>query len=97
MIDVFFLSYSNQFVTKTFPNHWSVVTGVYEEVHGVVGNTVYDKALNVTLSISDHALFTQNPSITPIWVRKMLCVHIHLFKSCSNSFQGNKLLIWLSR
>ncbi|KAK3887367.1 hypothetical protein Pcinc_008485 [Petrolisthes cinctipes] len=60
-------NFINQFVTKTFPNHWSIVTGVYEEVHGVVGNTVYDGKLNITLHITDRALFSQNPSIIPIW------------------------------
>lgn len=28
--------------TKTFPNHWSLVTGLYPENHGIVGNTMYD-------------------------------------------------------
>lgn len=74
MIDVFLSFFRNQFVTKTFPNHWSIVTGVYEEVHGLVGNTVYDKALNITHSITDHALFSQNPSIIPIWVRIQYCI-----------------------
>lgn len=97
MIGVFLSSFRNQFVTKTFPNHWSIVTGVYEEVHGLVGNTVYDKALNVTRNITDHALFSQNPSITPIWVRRILCVHMHLLKSCSFSFQGNSYLFSPSR
>jgi hypothetical protein len=26
------------FVTKTFPNHWTLVTGLWEESHGIVGN-----------------------------------------------------------
>lgn len=30
------------FPTKTFPNHYSIVTGLYAENHGVVGNTMYD-------------------------------------------------------
>lgn len=28
--------------TKTFPNHWSIVTGLYPEYHGIIGNTMYD-------------------------------------------------------
>lgn len=28
--------------TKTFPNHWSLVTGLYAESHGIIGNTMYD-------------------------------------------------------
>ncbi|CAN8061512.1 unnamed protein product [Agarophyton chilense] len=28
--------------SKTFPNHWSIVTGLYAESHGIVGNTMYN-------------------------------------------------------
>ena len=31
--------------TKTFPNHYSLVTGLHPEDHGIVGNTIYDPAL----------------------------------------------------
>jgi predicted AlkP superfamily pyrophosphatase or phosphodiesterase len=30
----------------TFPNHWSLVTGLYPESHGVVGNYFWDSQLN---------------------------------------------------
>ncbi|MEM0961259.1 MAG: alkaline phosphatase family protein [Bacteroidota bacterium] len=30
------------FPTKTFPNHYSIVTGLYPEQHGIVGNTMRD-------------------------------------------------------
>ncbi|XP_041369889.1 bis(5'-adenosyl)-triphosphatase enpp4-like [Gigantopelta aegis] len=33
---------NNSFVTKTFPNHYTIVTGVYEETHGIVDNSMYD-------------------------------------------------------
>ena len=33
------------FVSKTFPNHWTLVTGRYEESHGIVGNRMRDPAL----------------------------------------------------
>ena len=29
------------FVTKTFPNHWTIVTGLYEESHGIISNKFY--------------------------------------------------------
>lgn len=31
-----------QFPTYTFPNHYSLVTGLYPESHGIVGNAFYD-------------------------------------------------------
>lgn len=33
------------FGTKTFPNHWSIATGLYEESHGIVHNHVSEVAL----------------------------------------------------
>lgn len=30
------------FITKTFPNHFTIVTGLYEESHGIVANYMYD-------------------------------------------------------
>ncbi|VDK87545.1 unnamed protein product [Litomosoides sigmodontis] len=31
--------------TKTFPNHYSIATGLYPESHGIVDNVIYDKEL----------------------------------------------------
>lgn len=33
------------FPSSTFPNHWSLVTGLYPSEHGIVGNTFYDPVL----------------------------------------------------
>src|SRR5436190_21981965 len=30
------------FPTKTFPNHYTIATGLYPEHHGIVDNNVYD-------------------------------------------------------
>ena len=38
----------NTFLTKTFPNHYTIATGLYEESHGIVGNAMYDPSLNET-------------------------------------------------
>ena len=35
----------NVFLTKTFPNHYSILTGLYAESHGIVGNKFYDPVL----------------------------------------------------
>ncbi|XP_034534011.1 bis(5'-adenosyl)-triphosphatase enpp4 isoform X2 [Notolabrus celidotus] len=34
---------TNVFVTKTFPNHYSLVTGLHSESHGIVANVMYDQ------------------------------------------------------
>ena len=30
------------FPSKTFPNHYTIVTGLYADQHGIVANTMYD-------------------------------------------------------
>lgn len=41
-------SLTSSYATKTFPNHISIVTGLYEESHGIVANTMYDPLWNET-------------------------------------------------
>ncbi|MBL8206095.1 MAG: alkaline phosphatase family protein [Blastocatellia bacterium] len=36
----------------TFPNHYSVATGLYPVNHGIVGNTMYDAEFETTFSLS---------------------------------------------
>lgn len=43
----------NAFITKTFPNHYTLVTGLYEESHGIVANEMYDPQFNETFSLTD--------------------------------------------
>ena len=43
------------FPTKTFPNHYSIVTGLYPEHHGIVENTMYDPVFDTVFRISDTA------------------------------------------
>lgn len=38
------------FPTKTFPNHYSQVTGLRPEHHGIVSNTMYDPEMGATFS-----------------------------------------------
>lgn len=39
--------------SKTFPNHYSIVTGMRAETHGIVGNRFYDPARGAAYSMSD--------------------------------------------
>ncbi|KAK1170764.1 ectonucleotide pyrophosphatase/phosphodiesterase family member 3-like [Acipenser oxyrinchus oxyrinchus] len=55
--------------TKTFPNHYSIVTGLYPESHGIVDNHIYDVTQNATFSLKVKEKF--NPSWyqgQPIWL-----------------------------
>lgn len=43
----------NAYITKTFPDHYTLVTGLYTESHGIVANEMYDPDLNLTFAM-DH-------------------------------------------
>lgn len=59
----------NVYVTKTYPNHFSIATGYYEESHGVVGNEMYDPVLNETFEITNtETKWWDNGRVVPIWV-----------------------------
>ncbi|MFH7000202.1 ectonucleotide pyrophosphatase/phosphodiesterase [Flavobacterium sp. FlaQc-57] len=41
--------------SKTFPNHYSIITGLYPDHHGIINNVFYDAALNESFSLSSNA------------------------------------------
>ena len=51
--DGIFGSMIPQFPTLTYPNHFSLVTGVYPEIHGIVSNRFFDPSYNDTFSYKD--------------------------------------------
>lgn len=42
---------TNIFITKTYPNHYTLVTGLFAENHGIVANDMYDPILNKSFSL----------------------------------------------
>ncbi|KAL6057626.1 ectonucleotide pyrophosphatase phosphodiesterase [Balamuthia mandrillaris] len=58
------------FPTKTFPNHYSIVTGLYPESHGIVANRFFDPSLNATFSLGDADSMTNGRwwGGEPIWI-----------------------------
>jgi len=54
----------------TFPNHYSIVTGLYPEHHGIVANSFYDPARKETYSYHDSASVADGTWYggTPLWV-----------------------------
>ncbi|XP_076297014.1 bis(5'-adenosyl)-triphosphatase enpp4 isoform X1 [Lasioglossum baleicum] len=56
----------NIFVTKTFPNHHSMATGLYAESHGVVDSEYYDPVSGNTTKFS-YNLYHYNNGVLPIW------------------------------
>ncbi|NXD83446.1 ENPP3 phosphodiesterase, partial [Halcyon senegalensis] len=58
--------------TKTFPNHYTIVTGLYPESHGIIDNNMYDVDLNKHFSLSGTEKFS--PSWwkgQPVWLTAM--------------------------
>src|SRR5690242_12868162 len=41
------------FPSKTFPNHYTIATGLYPEHHGIIENNIYDAGFNATFRLSD--------------------------------------------
>ncbi len=58
------------FPSLTFPNHYSLVTGLYVDRHGLVGNSFYDPARRQTYSLSDREAVGDGTWYRgePIWV-----------------------------
>ncbi|XP_033737015.1 ectonucleotide pyrophosphatase/phosphodiesterase family member 5-like isoform X2 [Pecten maximus] len=55
------------FVTKTFPTHYSIVTGLYTESHGIVGNTMYDPEFDEFFSMRSHQTKWWDAG-EPVWI-----------------------------
>ncbi|XP_075940494.1 ectonucleotide pyrophosphatase/phosphodiesterase family member 5 [Anarhichas minor] len=60
----------NVYITKTFPNHYSLVTGLYAETHGIVANEMYDPALNRSFSMETDSIYESRwwEEAVPLWV-----------------------------
>ncbi|XP_076611732.1 ectonucleotide pyrophosphatase/phosphodiesterase family member 1 [Chaetodon auriga] len=55
--------------TKTFPNHYSIVTGLYPESHGIVDNKMYDVTRNAFFSLKTDEKFNAKwYQGEPIWL-----------------------------
>ncbi|KAG8286925.1 hypothetical protein J6590_049014 [Homalodisca vitripennis] len=54
------------FPSLTLPNHVSIATGLYPEVHGGLDNIVYDKNLKKVISY-DYEIYHYNEHIVPLW------------------------------
>ncbi|MBA4322313.1 MAG: alkaline phosphatase family protein [Odoribacter sp.] len=60
----------SSFPTNTFPNHYSIATGLYPDHHGLINNSFFAPDLNLPYRIGDRDA-VENPSFyggEPIWV-----------------------------
>ncbi|XP_065820064.1 ectonucleotide pyrophosphatase/phosphodiesterase family member 5 [Labrus bergylta] len=60
----------NAYITKTLPNHYSLVTGLYAESHGIVANEMYDPVLNRSFSMETDSIYDSRwwEQAVPLWV-----------------------------
>lgn len=58
------------YITKTFPNHYSLVTGLYTETHGIVANEMYDPVLNRSFSMETDSIYESQwwEEAVPLWI-----------------------------
>ncbi len=60
------------FPSLTFPNHYTLVTGLHPDQHGIVGNVMQDPAMpGVTFTLGDRTAVTDRrwwDGATPLWV-----------------------------
>ncbi len=58
------------FPSKTFPNHYSITTGLYPDHHGLIQNSFYDPEMDAYYKISDRSAVENGDFYggEPIWV-----------------------------
>ncbi len=59
------------FPSKTFPNHYTIATGMYPDKNGIVGNSFYDYKTGLTYSINNRERVEDGRFYagTPVWVQ----------------------------
>nr|XP_039259773.1 ectonucleotide pyrophosphatase/phosphodiesterase family member 5-like [Styela clava] len=64
----------DSFTSLTFPNHYTIATGLYEESHGIVANIFYDPVFNETFQIGNETTVLDGKfwGGEPIWVTNQL-------------------------
>ncbi|TSK58098.1 Ectonucleotide pyrophosphatase/phosphodiesterase family member 5 [Bagarius yarrelli] len=67
----------NTYITKTFPNHYTLVTGLHAESHGIVANEMYDPVLNRSFSMDGPEVYDSRwwEEAVPLWVTNQMAGH----------------------
>jgi predicted AlkP superfamily pyrophosphatase or phosphodiesterase len=87
------------FPTKTFPNHYSIVTGLYPDEHGIVANNMYDADMDAWFSLGNRDAVT-DPRWwrgEPIWVtaeRQGLTAAAFFWPGTETAIQGIQPTYW---
>ncbi|WP_444820492.1 alkaline phosphatase family protein [Thermophagus sp. OGC60D27] len=87
------------FPTKTFPNHYSIVTGLYPDHHGLINNNFFNTAIGREYKISDRTA-VQDPRFykgEPFWVtaeRQGVKTASYFWVGSETSIKGVHPSIW---
>jgi len=59
------------FPSKTFPNHYTIATGLYPDKHGIIGNSFYSYNKDVTYKIRNREMVEDGSFYggSPIWIQ----------------------------
>ena len=59
------------FPSKTFPNHYTIATGMYPDKHGIIGNYFYSYKKDVTYKLGNREMVEDGTFYggTPLWVQ----------------------------
>lgn len=78
------------YITQTFPSHYSIVTGLYEEVNGIIDNSFYDPLFNETFK--PFAMKSKFFGGEPIWNTGRQILQLHSIHSIDPLETGQKSL-----
>ncbi|KAH9520355.1 Ectonucleotide pyrophosphatase/phosphodiesterase member 5 [Bulinus truncatus] len=87
---------NSSFVTKTFPCHYSIATGLHPEVHGIVSNKMFDPEFNKTFSMKSTEPFWWQYG-EPIWitaVKAKLKAGVFFWPGSESKIQGLQATGW---
>lgn len=81
------------FPSVTFPNHYTIVTGLYPESHGVVGNSFWDPKFQETFYYTKQEISMQSKwwDAEPLWTtaeRQGLTTAVHMWPGSEAHIQG---------
>ena len=85
------------FPSVTFPNHYSIVTGLYPDRHGIVGNEFFDPQRNETFVGDRDGIRGNWYRGEPIWLtaeRQGMVTACLFWVGCSADIQGRRPTYW---
>jgi len=83
------------FPSKTFPNHYTIATGMYPENHGILGNSFYSNKKNLIYNMANREMVEDGTFYggSPIWVqadKAAMVTASYFFVGSGTSIQGIK-------